>query len=180
MKILSGIYAIQNISNKKMYIGRSKNIYKEWRDLHLSRLRKNIHANSYLQSSWNKYGENNFKHFILEECSEDLLNQKEIEYIKKYDTNNRSFGYNLTNGGGGISGYKYSEEERIKRSYRFSGKNNPFYSKKHSQESIEQMRKYHIENPISKESQTKGAISRIGNKNAIGALGNRGIKRKKK
>ena len=53
--IISGIYCIENGINHKKYIGQSKNILYRWKK-HISALNSNTHDNSYLQSSWNKYG----------------------------------------------------------------------------------------------------------------------------
>ena len=38
--------------------------------------------------------------------------EKEKYYISKYKTNNSEFGYNLTEGGDGIVGFKFSEEAK--------------------------------------------------------------------
>jgi group I intron endonuclease len=61
---LIGIYVIENIANRKVYIGRSKDIGSRISS-HKHNLRNNIHINKYLQNAWNKYGENNFKNVIL-------------------------------------------------------------------------------------------------------------------
>ena len=48
-----------------------------------------------------KYGESNFKFRVLEECSEESVNEREEYYIKKYNTADGA-GYNCTYGGDGI------------------------------------------------------------------------------
>lgn len=64
-----------------------------------------------------KYTWNGFKHEILMiELTEKESKQKEIEFIKKYRTNDRNFGYNLTFGGEGISGFKMSNYSKEKMS----------------------------------------------------------------
>ena len=55
----TGIYVIENLLDKKKYIGSAKNIDKRWYQ-HKYTLNKNMHDNSYLQNAWNKYGKNNF------------------------------------------------------------------------------------------------------------------------
>ena len=77
-EIICGIYCIENIMDGKKYIGQSKNIYTRWYQ-HKLELNYNKHGNRYLQNAWNKYGENNFKFYIIEKCSEDELNEKEIK-----------------------------------------------------------------------------------------------------
>lgn len=44
-----------------------------------------------------KYGKENFLVCIIEECPDELLNEKECYYIEKFDTYYN--GYNLTLGG---------------------------------------------------------------------------------
>lgn len=77
---VSGIYCIVNIKNSKRYIGSSKNIRQRlWS--HRAELRHNKHENAHLQSAWNKYGEHNFDYYILENCGESLLLEREQWYI---------------------------------------------------------------------------------------------------
>jgi hypothetical protein len=68
--------------------------------------------------------------------------EKEIEFIKLYGRLDLGNGIlaNLTDGGDGTLGVIVSKETRKKSSERFSGKNNPMYGKKNSQESIERGR----------------------------------------
>lgn len=94
----SGIYCIENTINNKKYIGQSININQRWLK-HISELNNGYHHNDYLQKSWNKYGEECFKFYILEYCDKDELDEKETYYINHYNTTNRDYGYNLKSGG---------------------------------------------------------------------------------
>lgn len=96
--IISGIYCIENIITNKKYIGQSINIKDRW-SKHKSELNHQTHDNDYLQKAWNKYGENNFKFYIIERCNIKDLDEKEIYYIEYYNTLNRNYGYNLKSGG---------------------------------------------------------------------------------
>lgn len=93
-----GIYAIENIINKKMYIGQTgeKFIRRFWH--HQWLLNNNKHHNKHLQSSWNKYGEENFKFYIIHELKmNEVLNDLEIMFIEKFDSIKN--GYNIQSGG---------------------------------------------------------------------------------
>lgn len=106
-EVVCGIYGIKNLINNKMYVGQAIDIYKRWKD-HIDDLNESKHYNVHLQRSWNLYGKDNFEFIILEKCSEDELNFKEMFYVNKYNAYKN--GYNQTLGGDGSLGYKHSEE----------------------------------------------------------------------
>jgi group I intron endonuclease len=92
-----GIYCIKNKINNKVYVGKSKNIYKRIIS-HISDLNKdNKRANRYLKSSWDKYGRDNFEYDVLEfmEENEELVAGRELFWIEKLKSSDRMFGYNL-------------------------------------------------------------------------------------
>lgn len=90
-----GVYAIRNILNGKMYIGSTTvNFSKRWQH-HKKLLRQGIHHSPHLQSSWIKYGKENFSFEIIEITKlEDSL-KREGYYIQKYETTNPKYGYNI-------------------------------------------------------------------------------------
>lgn len=110
---ICGIYMIKNKVNNKAYIGQSNDIYGRWKE-HICSLRKDNHYNNHLQRAWNKYGADNFDFIIIEECSEDRLDEREIYWIEKQHTYDN--GYNQTKGGGGMRGFNFDEETRHKMS----------------------------------------------------------------
>ena len=94
MKKEPGIYKIEQISSKKVYIGSSKNMYKRCHR-HMSELRHGKHFNLFLQRAFNKYGEDDFKVDCIEICSVDLLEEREQFYIDKYRSFDELNGFNL-------------------------------------------------------------------------------------
>jgi group I intron endonuclease len=141
-----GIYCIENIINKNKYIGKSENIELRFRE-HINALNRKDrkYENEHLLYSWSKYGKNSFEFYILEECSKEKLSEREIFYIKYLNTKH-PYGYNFTDGGEGVSGYKHTEEAILK----MSGKNNHrfgiekekhfMYGKHHSDETKKKLR----------------------------------------
>jgi group I intron endonuclease len=83
MKIYNcGIYQIINIINGKCYVGQSTQLKRRKRD-HFRDFRNNVHDNSYLQKSWNKYGESVFSFNILIYCEKYELTRYE-QYFSDY------------------------------------------------------------------------------------------------
>lgn len=93
-----GIYKIENLINHKVYIGQSISIASRLKQ-HKSDLKNNRHANSHLQSSWNKYGEENFIFEIIDLCTKEQLNEKEIYWIEYYGGKNNQLNFNQKDGG---------------------------------------------------------------------------------
>lgn len=80
-----GIYKITCTGNNKFYIGSSVDIYYRWAS-HLSDLRLNRHHSTYLQRSFNKYGEDSVTFEVVHEMTEyneGLLRMLEQYYIEE-------------------------------------------------------------------------------------------------
>lgn len=80
LKGKSGIYSILNVVNGKRYIGSSVDIYSRLHE-HFHNLRNNKSHNKHLQSSWNKYGEENFIFNVLEFCESENRFDREQFYL---------------------------------------------------------------------------------------------------
>lgn len=129
-----GIYCIRNKVNQKVYIGKSKNIYCRIAD-HICGLNKSSkNENRHLISAWHKYGKDNFEYFVLEyiELDEVLLADRELFWMKQYNSTCREFGYNLRLDSS--TGVIIHEETRKLRSENSFGENNPNYGNKWSDE----------------------------------------------
>lgn len=129
----SGIYIIRNLKSKKVYIGQSIDV-KRRIGYHKSHLLSGTHANDYLQKSFNADGENNFKFEILEECEINKLDEREIYWIRHFESDIRKNGYNIESGG--HLGHTWNDDAKERR----SGKGNPMYGKKHSKQFVERIR----------------------------------------
>lgn len=85
-----GIYKITNLVNGKTYIGQSIDIQRRFWEHRCISHESNVH----LKNALRKYGKENFKYEVLEECSEEQLDEKERYYISILKPE-----YNVTNGG---------------------------------------------------------------------------------
>lgn len=92
---MTGIYAIKNKINNKMYVGSALNIERRWKR-HKTELKNLKHANKYLEKSFVKYGSDSFEFLILEFCTKEKIIEREIYYLNKFNSLDRSFGYNLS------------------------------------------------------------------------------------
>lgn len=97
-----GIYMILNNINQHKYIGQSKCIEHRWKEHKYNAYNKNQHYNFAIYQAIRKYGIENFSFLILEECTEEELDKKEIYWIEYYNTF-KGEGYNMTSGGQGFS-----------------------------------------------------------------------------
>jgi group I intron endonuclease len=97
------IYKITNLINKKIYIGKS--------------LIPNEHyygSGLQITAAIEKYGKDNFSKDIIEECSEDILDNREIYWIENLDARNPLIGYNISIGGTGGNHYWKTLDENGK------------------------------------------------------------------
>lgn len=93
-----GIYLLENIINDKLYVGQSINIEARIRSHFEVAYNKNSKEYNYpLSRAIRKYGYENFNWYIIEICSKDLLNEREIYWIDYY--NSIKYGYNQVLGG---------------------------------------------------------------------------------
>ena len=104
------IYCHINKINQKKYIGQTcQKPTKRW-----GYNGKNYEHNLYFYNAIQKYGWDNFQHIILEQniLTQEQANKREKYWIKIYHSNDKEYGYNLTDGGN--SNYSFNEQTRQK------------------------------------------------------------------
>lgn len=89
------IYCILNKSSGKKYIGSTINV-KSRKKQHFTDLRCSRHYNEYLQKSFSLHGEDDFEFFVIEQIENVHLSDREKYWIKTERTDERSYGFNLT------------------------------------------------------------------------------------
>jgi group I intron endonuclease len=83
------IYKITNNLNNKIYIGQDRNNNPSY-----------FGSGKKIQSAIKKYGKENFVKEIIEECiDENHMNEREVYWISKYNSQDRKIGYNISDGG---------------------------------------------------------------------------------
>ncbi|MBM3210572.1 hypothetical protein FJZ33_00010 [Candidatus Poribacteria bacterium] len=115
-----GIYIIKNKINHKIYVGQTTDF-----DKRIKQHRKNAIFNKHkiynrLYPAIKKYGINNFEFIFIENCKIEQLNEKEIQYIQKFNSYNN--GYNATKGGNNRIAY-WKGKHRSKTTKRKIAKN---------------------------------------------------------
>lgn len=111
--------------NGKVYIGLTKdNPIKRWAN------GKGYKHNVYFTNAILKYGWDNIRHeIVFDGLTKTEAEEIEVELIKKYNSNNNKYGYNLSKGGEfGRFGCCCSEENKRKLSETRKGKNNPMFN----------------------------------------------------
>lgn len=156
-----GIYKIENIKGK-VYIGQSVDIKDRWTKYNSL----NCGNQTKLKNSLEKYGVESHKFEILEECDETLLNKRERYWQEYYDVVNSGLNCKLTETddksgrlseetkikiGNSNRNRVHSEQSKLNMrkpksdsskigKYDKSGKNNPFYGRRHSEETKKQIK----------------------------------------
>lgn len=103
------IYKVTNIINNQIYIGQTRQpIYRRWCDhCYAAETAGHKDYTCPLHNAIRKYGRDNFTVEEIEECPNEILNEREIYWIQYYDSYNN--GYNASLGGDGHQKYDYSK-----------------------------------------------------------------------
>lgn len=85
------IYKITNLINNSIYIGlTTRTVEARWKEHYL-------HNEQVIDKAISKYGKENFSIEMIEECDDEILDEREIYWVKFY--NSFENGYNTTAGG---------------------------------------------------------------------------------
>jgi len=103
----SGIYAIRNVVNGKVYVGSAVSIHSRWSN-HRARLSKNNHHSKKLQNAWNKYGQEAFEFIVLAIVERERLITVEQQWINHFQASGLR-GYNVNPVANSQFGRKVSE-----------------------------------------------------------------------
>ena len=119
------VYKITCLINNKLYIGYTKHTINHRLTTHFRNAKKGTMLNNKFSRAILKYGNENFIiELIISTNSKIIALEKEEYFIKFYNTLKN--GYNSTKGGElGGNGINHAD---------FSGNKNPFYNKKHTNE----------------------------------------------
>lgn len=113
--LIGNLYIIRNNTNDKVYIGKCYYGLKSRLRDHITKAKRNLDkykdGNYRLHSAMREIGYDNFTIELLGRFKQGLLEEKEIEYIAKFDALNS--GYNLSNGGDNPSTLTNETEKRV-------------------------------------------------------------------
>jgi len=136
--VLSGIYAL-SFSGVQRYLGSSIDIQRRYKQ-HLNLLKRNAHGNRKLQSYYNKHGEPDLVIIeVVERATEKDVQELEQTYLDVLDFSEMC---NLSEvAGGGYLSDEINDKRKASLKKFFAnnpdairGKNNPFFGRKHTQE----------------------------------------------
>jgi group I intron endonuclease len=154
-----GIYGLRNKITNKWYVGQSVDIIKR---LEIDYKKMKCIGQPKIYNALLKYGYNEFDKIILEECEskQEILNEKEIYWMKYYDSIKN--GYNLRGGGGGHGWHSEETKQKIRmaRANQIIGKNHV------SEEAKIKMSMERKGKSLSDETCIKLSISHLGNKHS--------------
>jgi group I intron endonuclease len=102
------IYKISRIDTDQCYVGHTVEQPRRWWE-HRNLLRGRKHHSPYLQSAWNKYGEDAFLFEVVEECLDEDKVVREQYWI-----DNLNSCFNSAPAAGSILGYRFTDEQRAR------------------------------------------------------------------
>lgn len=163
----SGVYIIRNLIDNRVYIGSTKSLYQRYCQ-HLRRLSNGNHPSIYLSNFCKKHGIYEFVFEIIELCDSGILLSREQHWIDFYQSYKREYGFNSAKIAKNNSGFKLSEDAKLKISMLHKGKK---LSREHI-DKIKATRKRGKQGPSgyrhTEETKLKISKNSKGNKNNLG------------
>lgn len=89
----TGVYMIKNLNNGKVYVGQAKNLQKRLLQHLAAKTDKPLHKEI------QKDGIDSFEFRVLEVCEKSELDSIEQKYIRKFNSTDEKYGYNISPGG---------------------------------------------------------------------------------
>lgn len=172
------IYKTTNLINGKIYVGQDSHNNSNY-----------FGSGKLIQRAIKKYGKENFIKEILENCyTKEQLCKRERFWIKKFNSQDRKIGYNITGGGEWgdtftnnpnkelirkhmsekSKGRKHSEETKKKMSENMIGNKNHMFGRKYSKEHIKKLSEIKLgdKNPMYGKKQSEETKNKISFKNS--------------
>jgi len=176
--IIWGIYSVTCLLTGREYVGCSDNIKKRWIHEHFtrpfSRSKKKRNYIRLLYADIRKHGLENFKFEVIYRCKPEQQNKDALFELEKFFVFQRGTynpaeanpngGYNLTRGGAGVLGVKWTAEAILKQSAANKGEKNPNFGKKHSKETRAKLSAANTGRKMSKETRAKISAANTGKK----------------
>lgn len=128
------IYLITNLINENKYVGQTvMQLNKRW----LAHIQESkTYSERPLYRAINKYGIENFKIKILEECNEDVLSDREMYWIEKLNTYHNGYNQNI-NESEQINNISKALKEKVNRGEKWGFMLTPNEGGKHCKRKIE-------------------------------------------
>ena len=166
----SGVYAIRNLVDGKVYIGSAQNL-RHRKSQHFSDLRCGRHASRHLQRAFEKHGAAAFVFDVLEECAVDELIAREQVYIDAYSSATSAYGYNSRPVAASNRGHRFSDETRQRMSDAFNRNRKPMAAE--SRKRCDETRRGQQRSEDVRRKMSESALSRTDNRlsaNTIAAM----------
>lgn len=141
------IYLITSVHDNRKYVGQTKNVTQRW-SAHLKCVKTD--RNHPLYNAMRKYGVENFTISVLEECIDEIVNDRECWWIDQMQSINSAGGFNLRRGT--LVNHCHTLESKKKISQSMQGR---VFSKEHREKLSQQRGWKHTDDAKQKMSSAK-------------------------
>lgn len=170
------IYSFTNLINGKVYIGSTNDVGIRLRNHKYHAHTSKKYRHYYIYQAMNKYGWDNFKFEVIEECCvlPIIRNERENYWINFYNTLDKEFGYNMRLADNKVIsddtinkmrqaklGKKHTDEQNKNKSKIMTG-NKRSLGHKHTQQAKDNMGKSHIGSKRSAETKARMSLAQTG------------------